>query len=63
MYPCAIPFVAGCYFPGPFKLVKGNLEQTMAVNYFAPAFLTLSLLDKVSSSGEHKEEGLLDDRD
>eukprot|EP00200_Dunaliella_tertiolecta_P001167 CAMPEP_0202363440 /NCGR_PEP_ID=MMETSP1126-20121109/15231_1 /ASSEMBLY_ACC=CAM_ASM_000457 /TAXON_ID=3047 /ORGANISM="Dunaliella tertiolecta, Strain CCMP1320" /LENGTH=332 /DNA_ID=CAMNT_0048957851 /DNA_START=15 /DNA_END=1010 /DNA_ORIENTATION=- len=42
---------AGCYFPGPFKLVKGNLEQTMAVNFFAPALLTLSLLDKMQSDG------------
>ncbi|KAF5830029.1 hypothetical protein DUNSADRAFT_15155 [Dunaliella salina] len=42
---------AGCYFPGPFKLVKGNLEQTMAVNYFAPALLTLMLLDKMQPDG------------
>eukprot|EP00983_Pelagomonas_calceolata_P081716 1155666-Pelagomonas_calceolata.AAC.1 len=47
---------AGCYFPGPFKLVKGNLEQTMAVNFFAPALLTLSLLDKVKHKGVYNLE-------
>jgi len=36
---------AALFHPGPFALTEDKIEQTLAVNYYAHALLTLSLLD------------------
>jgi len=38
---------AGSFFPGKFAMTPDGFEQTLAINYFSHALLTLMLLDKL----------------
>ncbi|KAJ9505127.1 hypothetical protein QJQ45_028738, partial [Haematococcus lacustris] len=39
---------AGVWYPGPFRLTSDGLEQTLAINFFASALLTLGVLDQLA---------------
>lgn len=41
---------AGVFHPGPFAKTKDGLEQTLAVNYYAHALLTLGLMDRLRAT-------------
>lgn len=36
--------MAGVFHPGPYAKTEDGIEQTLAIDYFAPVLLTLGLL-------------------
>jgi NAD(P)-dependent dehydrogenase (short-subunit alcohol dehydrogenase family) len=42
--------MAGVFHPGPYARTKDGIEQSLAVNYYAPALLTLGLLDTLRAA-------------
>jgi len=37
--------MAGVFYPGPYDKTDDGIEQTLGINYYAPALLTLGVLD------------------
>ncbi|KAJ9526740.1 hypothetical protein QJQ45_017514 [Haematococcus lacustris] len=42
--------MAGVFYPGPLDKTKEGIEQTLGINFFAPALLCLLLLDRLKAT-------------
>lgn len=42
--------MAGVFYPGPYRKTPDGIEQTLGVNYFAPALMSLLMLDVLRAS-------------